>query len=56
MSDIEELYDSKYATEDCEILIEEKTLATVDPVSRRHPEVESYDTTDDVVSVRIDTS
>jgi hypothetical protein len=56
MDDIEELYDSKHPAEDCEISIEEETLTTVDPVSRLHPEVGSYDTTDDVISVRIDTS
>lgn len=55
MSDIEEIYDSNEPVNESEITTTTETINTVDPLSRVPFEVEDHDTTDDVISVKINT-
>lgn len=55
MPDIEELYDSNHDTGDCEFSTTQKTLTTVDPLSRLLSEAGACETSDDIISVQIST-
>lgn len=55
MHDVEEIYDNTSTTTESTITTTPETRVTVDPLSRVPSVVEDCSTTDDIISVQIDT-